>query len=63
MDRIIILRIKYSACEICSVINTLAVACGGAVTALTDGVSGWTDVKDEKLMYVSMYVCIYFADK
>jgi hypothetical protein len=43
--------------------NTLAVACGGAVTVLTDGVSGWTDAKDEELMYVSMYVCIYFADK
>ena len=52
MDRIIILRIKYAACEIWSVI--IRWLSRGLVTALTDGVSDWRDAKD-----VGKYVCMY----
>ena len=57
MDRIIILRIKYAACEIYSVIIGCAVS-RVLVTALTDGVSDWADAKRRETD-VGKYVCMY----
>ena len=62
MHKIMLLRIKYAACEICSVIiRSLSRV---AMTALTDGVSYCTDAK-RRGTDVGKYVCIciYFADK